>query len=153
MENQKRELTRLDIVDLMACLPHRYPFLMIDRIIDIDGEESATGIKNISYNEPIFQGHFPGKPIFPGVLILEGMAQTAGAIVIANRQGAGANNIVYLLTIDKAKFRKPSVPGDQLRYHIQKLQLRRNMGRYLARAMVGDDLIAEAEIGAMIAPE
>ncbi|MCF6327797.1 MAG: 3-hydroxyacyl-ACP dehydratase FabZ [Devosiaceae bacterium] len=144
------KLTCLEIDDLLNCLPHRYPFLMLDKIIDINGDESATGIKNISYNEPIFQGHFPGNPIFPGVLIIEGMAQTAGAIVIAAEREKGLSHLVYMLTIDKAKFRKPAVPGDRLEYHIKKIRRRNNIGRYYARAMVGENLIAEAEVGAMI---
>jgi 3-hydroxyacyl-[acyl-carrier-protein] dehydratase len=145
-----RQLSRLDISDILRCLPHRYPFLMIDRIIDIDGDESAVGIKNITFNEPIFQGHFPDKPVFPGVLIIEGMAQTAGAIVVAHDSGTGERNIVLMLTIDKAKFRKPAGPGDQLEYHIRKIQRRRTVGRYQATAIVGGTVIAEAEIGAMI---
>jgi len=143
-------MTTLQIHDLLECLPHRYPFLMIDRIEGIKGDERAIGIKNVTINEPIFQGHFPGKPVFPGVLIIEGMAQTAGATVIAQERYRGGNHIVYMLTIDKAKFRKPAVPGDRLEYHITKIQRRRNVGRYEAKAMVGDTLIAEAEIGAMI---
>ena len=146
-------LTSLEIGDILECLPHRYPFLMIDRIIDIDGDESAIGIKNVSYNEPIFQGHFPGKPIFPGVLIIEAMAQTAGAIVIAHDARAGGpKSIVLMLTIDKAKFRKPAGPGDRIEFHIRKIHRRRTVGRYEARAMVDGVLIAEAEVGAMIAP-
>ena len=144
------QLTTLDIGDILAALPHRYPFLMIDRIIDIDGDDSAVGIKNVTFNEPIFQGHFPGNPVFPGVLIIEGMAQTAGAIVIAHDGAAGGKKVVLMLTIDKAKFRKPAHPGDRLEYHIRKIQRRRSVGRYEARAMVDGQLIAEAEIGAMI---
>ena len=144
------QLTTLDIGDILAALPHRYPFLMIDRIVDIDGDDSAVGIKNITFNEPIFQGHFPGNPVFPGVLIIEGMAQTAGAIVIAHDGAAGGKKVVLMLTIDKAKFRKPAHPGDRLEYHIRKIHRRRSVGRYEARAMVDGQLIAEAEIGAMI---
>lgn len=144
------ELAQLDITRILECLPHRYPFLMIDRIIRINGDETAVGIKNVTFNEPIFQGHFPGKPIFPGVLIIEGMAQTAGAIVIAHDAALGTKNMVLMLTIDKAKFRKPAEPGDQLEYHIRKLQRRRNVGKYEARALVDGTVIAEAEIGAMI---
>lgn len=148
-----RQLSALDIDEILKCLPHRYPFLMIDRIIDIDGDESAIGIKNISYNEPIFQGHFPGKPVFPGVLIIEAMAQTAGAIVIAHDKAAGVGkSIVLMLTIDKAKFRKPAGPGDTIQFHIRKIHRRRTVGRYEARAMVDGVLIAEAEVGAMIVP-
>lgn len=148
-----KALTSLDLATIMECLPHRYPFLMVDKIVDIDGDESAVGIKNITYNEPMFQGHFPGKPIFPGVLIVEGMAQTAGAIVIAQQRHNGGRFIVYMLTIDKAKFRRPAGPGDRLEYHIKKIQRRRNVGRYHAEAIVDGVVVAEAEIGAMIAEE
>lgn len=147
------EITNLDLDDILKCLPHRYPFLMIDKIINIDGDNSAIGIKNITYNEPMFQGHFPGKPIFPGVLIIEGMAQTAGAIVIAEQLSAGKKFVVYMLTIDKAKFRKPAVPGDKLEYHIRKIHRRRNVGRYEAKAIVDGVVVAEAEVGAMITEE
>lgn len=146
-------LTSLDLQTILECLPHRYPFLMVDKIVDIDGDESATGIKNITYNEPIFQGHFPGKPVFPGVLIIEGMAQTAGAIVIAQHLESDSRHIVYMLTIDKAKFRKPCGPGDKLEYHIKKIHRRRNVGRYQAQAIVDGVVVAEAEIGAMITEE
>jgi 3-hydroxyacyl-[acyl-carrier-protein] dehydratase len=139
--------------EVMECLPHRYPFLMVDRIIDIDRDESAVGIKNITYNEPMFQGHFPGKPVFPGVLIIEGMAQTAGAIVTALERKAGGRFIVYMLTIDKAKFRRPAGPGDRLEYHIKKMHRRRNVGRYEAKAIVDGKVIAEAEVSAMISEE
>jgi 3-hydroxyacyl-[acyl-carrier-protein] dehydratase len=147
------DLTSLSLDEIMDCLPHRYPFLMVDRIVDINGDESAVGIKNITYNEPIFQGHFPGKPVFPGVLIVEGMAQTAGAIVIARERAKGQRFIVYMLTIDKAKFRRPALPGDRLEYHIRKVQRRRNVGRYEAKALVDGVVVAEAEIGAMISEE
>jgi 3-hydroxyacyl-[acyl-carrier-protein] dehydratase len=145
-----KEMATLEIGDILEALPHRYPFLMIDRIIEIDGDDSAIGIKNVTFNEPIFQGHFPGNPVFPGVLIIEGMAQTAGAIVIAHDNVEGVKKIVLMLTIDKAKFRKPAHPGDRLEYHIRKIHRRRTVGRYEARAMVDGQLIAEAEIGAMI---
>jgi len=144
------ELAAMSIADILQSLPHRYPMLMIDRIIDIDGDETATGIKNVTFNEPIFQGHFPGNPIFPGVLIIEGMAQTAGAIVIHHDRGTGKKNIVLMLGVDKAKFRKPAGPGDKIEYHIAKIQRRRNVGRYSAKAIVDGTIIAEAEITAMI---
>lgn len=146
----EKKLGELDISDILECLPHRYPFLMIDKIIDIDGDDSAIGVKNVSYNEPMFQGHFPDKPIFPGVLMIEGMAQTAGAIVIALERASGKKFIVYMLTIDKAKFRKPTGPGDRVEYHIKKLHRRRNIGRYYAQAKVNGVVVAEAEVGAMI---
>jgi 3-hydroxyacyl-[acyl-carrier-protein] dehydratase len=152
-KSEGRQLSTLDINEILNCLPHRYPFLMIDRIIEIDRDESAIGIKNVSFNEPIFQGHFPGKPVFPGVLIIEAMAQTAGAIVIAHDAKAGVGkSIVLMLTIDKAKFRKPAGPGDKIEFHIRKIHRRRTVGRYEARAIVDGVLIAEAEVGAMIVP-
>lgn len=147
-----RQLDAMQIGDILKALPHRYPFLMIDRIVDIDGVETAIGIKNVSVNEPIFQGHFPGDPVFPGVLIIEGMAQTAGAIVVAAGAVGGETHIVYLLTVDKCKFRKPARPGDRIEYHIKKLRHRANMGWYEAKAKVDGVVIAEAEIGAMVSP-
>ncbi len=147
-----KALAAIDIDRILQLLPHRYPFLMIDRIIEVDGDESAIGIKNVSVNEPIFQGHFPGNPVFPGVLIIEGMAQTAGAIAIAADQTKG-QHIVYMVTVDKCKFRKPARPGDTIEYHIRKIRRRSAMGWYEARAMVGTTLIAEAEVGAMVMVE
>jgi len=147
-----KELTSIDIDRILQLLPHRYPFLMIDKIIEVDSDDSAIGIKNVSFNEPIFQGHFPGNPVFPGVLIIEGMAQTAGAIAIAADQTRG-RHIVYMVTVDKCKFRKPARPGDVIEYHIRKIRRRSAMGWYEARAMVGSTLIAEAEVGAMVMVE
>ena len=145
-----RELTTMDIQEILKHLPHRYPMLMIDRIIEVNGNESAIGIKNVTFNAPIFQGHFPGEPVFPGVLIIEGMAQTAGAIAIAAGTGAGEDHIVYLLTVDKCKFRKPARPGDRIEYHIRKIRHRMTMGWFEAKAMVDGVVIAEAEVGAMV---
>ena len=145
-------LETLDIDAILRCLPHRYPFLMIDRIINIDSDNAAVGIKNVSANEPIFQGHFPGNPVFPGVLIIEGMAQTAGAIAI-HADKTGGNHLVYMVTVDKCKFRKPARPGDVIEYHIKKIRRRSAMGWYEARAMVDGTLIAEAEVGAMVMHE
>ncbi|WP_332690167.1 3-hydroxyacyl-ACP dehydratase FabZ [Devosia sp.] len=144
------ELGAMSIAEILKSLPHRYPFLMIDKIIKIDRDETAVGIKNVTFNEPIFQGHFPENPIFPGVLIIEGMAQTAGAIVIKHDAGGGKKNIVLMLGVDKAKFRKPAGPGDTIEFHIAKIQRRRNVGRYEAKAIVDGTIIAEAEITAMI---
>jgi 3-hydroxyacyl-[acyl-carrier-protein] dehydratase len=150
--SESSELTTIDIDRILQLLPHRYPFLMIDRIIEVNSDDSAIGIKNVSVNEPIFQGHFPGNPVFPGVLIIEGMAQTAGAIAIAADQTKG-RHIVYMVTVDKCKFRKPAKPGDVIEYHIRKIRRRSAMGWYEARAMVGTTLIAEAEVGAMVMVE
>ncbi len=147
-----KELTSMQIGDILKVLPHRYPFLLIDRIIEIDGDNSGIGIKNVSVNEPIFQGHFPGEPVFPGVLIIEGMAQTAGAMAIAAGAANGEQHIVYLLTVDKCKFRKPAKPGDRIEYHIKKLKRRMTMGWFEAKAIVDGVVIAEAEVGAMVSP-
>ena len=147
-----KKLEAFDIQKILASLPHRYPFLLVDRIIDIDGDDSCIGIKNVTINEPHFQGHFPERPVHPGVLIIEGMAQTAGAIAIAADQTKG-RHIVYMVTVDKCKFRKPARPGDVIEYHIKKIRRRSAMGWYEARAMVGSTLIAEAEVGAMVMVE
>ena len=153
MSNTVNDATQLDamsITQILEALPHRYPFLMIDRIVEINGDESAIGIKNVTYNEPIFTGHFPESPVFPGVLIIEGMAQTAGAIVIKHDGNSGGKKIVLMLGVDKAKFRKPAGPGDTIEFHIAKIHRRRNVGRYAAEAKVNGAVIAEAEITAMI---
>ncbi|WP_175868775.1 3-hydroxyacyl-ACP dehydratase FabZ [Bartonella gabonensis] len=147
-----RDLEAVDIGKLLSILPHRYPFLLIDRIVDIDGEQEAIGIKNVTINEPHFTGHFPAKPIMPGVLILEAMAQTAGAIALLNL-GNKQTNLVYLMTVDNAKFRKPVMPGDQLKIHVQLLKKRSGMRRFLCVAKVEDVRVAEAEIAAMIVEE
>ncbi|MBB4050596.1 3-hydroxyacyl-[acyl-carrier-protein] dehydratase [Devosia subaequoris] len=144
------ELNAMSIAEILEALPHRYPFLMIDKIIDINGDESAIGVKNVTFNEPIFLGHFPNNPIFPGVLIIEGMAQTAGAIVIKHDSNGGRKNIVLMLGVDNARFRKPAGPGDTIEFHITKMHRRRNVGRYEAKAKVNGTVIAEAEITAMI---
>jgi 3-hydroxyacyl-[acyl-carrier-protein] dehydratase len=147
----RTELTSMDIGTILEVLPHRYPFLMIDRIVDIDGDRSAVGIKNVTFNEPIFTGHFPDDPVFPGVLIIEGMAQTCGAMAIKAQLGTG-KHVVYLLTVDKCKFRKPARPGDRIEYHIRKVRQRMTMGWFECRAMVDGIVIAEAEVGAMVSP-
>jgi 3-hydroxyacyl-[acyl-carrier-protein] dehydratase len=140
------------ILKILEALPHRYPFLLVDRIIQIDGDDSAIGIKNVTFNEPQFQGHFPGQPIFPGVLMIEGMAQTAGAICIL-KSGVGKTKGVYFLTIDKAKFRKTVGPGDVIEYHMTKKAQRKTMWWYRGEAKVAGELVAEAEVGAMLIGE
>ncbi|WP_074380759.1 3-hydroxyacyl-ACP dehydratase FabZ [Bartonella doshiae] len=146
---ETKSLEAIDIEKLLSILPHRYPFLLIDRIVEIDGEQEAVGIKNVTINEPHFTGHFPAKPVMPGVLILEAMAQTAGAIALLNL-GDKQTNLVYLMTVDNAKFRKPVMPGDQLRIRVQLLKKRSGMRRFLCVAEVENIRVAEAEIAAMI---
>jgi len=139
----------LDIMQLMKLLPHRYPFLLVDKIIDIDGDDSAIGIKNVTINEPHFLGHFPEQPVMPGVLIIEAMAQTAGAISI-RALATRKPSLVYFMTIDNAKFRRPVVPGDQLRIHVRKLKKRGNILKFACEATVDGSKAAEAEISAMM---
>jgi 3-hydroxyacyl-[acyl-carrier-protein] dehydratase len=149
MEDQPAVLQAFDIGRILELLPHRYPFLMVDRIVDIDGDNAAVGIKNVTFNEPHFTGHFPGRPVMPGVLIIEGIAQTAGAICMASMKAA-TPQFVYFMTIDECKFRKPVVPGDVLEYHVKKLKHRRNIWRFAGEAKVGDVLVAEAIVSAMM---
>jgi 3-hydroxyacyl-[acyl-carrier-protein] dehydratase len=139
-----------DIHEILRLLPHRYPFLMVDRVIDMRGDDHAVGIKNITVNEPQFMGHFPDNPVMPGVLVIEGMAQTAGVLCLRGMPRTERQRKVFFLTIDKAKFRKPAIPGDTLEYHVDKIAHRRNMWWYKAEAKVGSALIAEAEVGALV---
>lgn len=150
MNDMTTALDSVGIADILKALPHRYPFLMVDRISSIRGDDFAIGIKNVTANEPQFLGHFPNNPVFPGVLMIEGMAQTAGVICIRS-VAASETKLVYFMTIDKAKFRKPVVPGDTIEYHVTKLVRKRNIWWYRAEAKVAGELVAEAEIGAMIA--
>lgn len=145
------ELSAMDIKELLSVLPHRFPMLMLDRIIEIDGDDSAIGVKCVTINEPWAQGHFPGQPIFPGVLIIEAIAQTAGAIAM---RGAGENaSSMLLLGVDQARFRSPAHPGDVLHFHLKKEQRRRQVGRYQGIAKVGERVVAEALITAMFVPQ
>ena len=144
-------LEAIDIAGILRAIPHRYPFLMVDRIISIRGDDFAIGIKNVTANEPQFQGHFPDNPVFPGVLLLEGMAQTAGVICMQMLGRNGAGSGVYFLTIDKARFRKPVHPGDTVEYHMTKTARRKNMWWYRGEARVAGQIVAEGELGAIIA--
>jgi 3-hydroxyacyl-[acyl-carrier-protein] dehydratase len=148
-----RILESHDIQKLLTLLPHRYPFLLVDRIIEARGDESCIGIKNVTANEPQFMGHFPGRPIMPGVLLIEGMGQTAGALCVASIGPADRPPAVYLMTVDKAKFRKPVVPGDRVEFHMNKFAKRRNMWWFRGEAKVDGVLVCEAEISAMLLME
>lgn len=152
MSESIARLEAADILKLLRLLPHRYPLLLVDRIIDINGDDSATGIKNVTFNEPHFQGHFPDHPVMPGVLIIEAMAQTAGAICV-NATGADKPSLVYFMTIDNAKFRRPVVPGDRLEIHVKKTKKRGNIWRFACEATVDGLKAAEAEISAMLSPK
>jgi 3-hydroxyacyl-[acyl-carrier-protein] dehydratase len=149
MDETVTKLDTADISEILKLLPHRYPFLMIDRIIEIRGDESGIGIKNVTANEPQFQGHFPGNPIFPGVLLIEGMAQTGGVLCI-RALGVAKPKSIYFMTIDKAKFRKPVLPGDTVEYHLKRMARRRSMWWFRCEAKVSGQLVAEAEVGAVI---
>lgn len=141
---------RAETADIMKLLPHRYPFLLVDRIVDMDGDRSATGIKNVTANEPYFQGHFPGNPVMPGVLLIEGMAQTAGALCMRFVGEFDVPPLVYFMAIDKARFRRPVIPGDTIHYHVQKIRNRGQVWRFRARALVDGNVVAEAEVSAVI---
>lgn len=147
------QLEAADIQQILNALPHRYPFLLVDRIRDIEGDRKGVGIKNVTINEPHFMGHFPGKPIMPGVLIIEALAQTAGAITIFAQKSANpaANPAsVFFMTIDNCKFRKPVVPGDQLELHVELIKRRGPASRFTGKAFVDGQMVAEAELMAMV---
>ena len=131
-------------------IPHRYPFLLIDGIQTLTPDESATGIKNVSVNEPFFEGHFPDRPVMPGVLIIESMAQTAGCLVVASLGKESEGKLVYFMTIENARFRKPVVPGDRLVINVQKLRSRGSVFKFSGKAFVCEVLAAEATFSAMI---
>lgn len=153
MAETSTTLEAADIAAILKALPHRYPFLMVDRIIEMRNGESAVGIKNVTFNEPQFMGHFPDRPVFPGVLMIEGMAQTAGALcLLSGMVEGGASKQVLFLTIDKAKFRRPVGPGDTIEYHMMKLKRKNDMWWFRGEAKVAGKLVAEAEVGAMVAP-
>jgi len=143
----------LDIIEIQEILPHRYPFLLVDRITDMDKGKSIIGYKNISISEPAFQGHFPGHPIYPGVMILEGMAQAGGILALKSNDLTTEelkNKVIYFMSIDKAKFRSPVKPGDKLEYKIEVKKLRGNIIVLDGKAYVDEALVAEAELKAMI---
>ena len=144
-----REMQTLEIGEIMEMIPHRYPFLLIDQVKDIVLGESATGIKNVTINEPFFQGHFPGHPIMPGVLIIEAMAQTS-AVMVVETMGRKEGRLVYFMTVDQARFRKPVVPGDRVELRVEKQRARGNVWKFKGEAYVDGTLKAEAVYSAMI---
>lgn len=139
-----------DICTIMDMIPHRYPLLLIDRIIDFVPDDSLKAIKNVTFNEPHFNGHFPGSPIMPGVLIVEAIAQTAAVFAVKTLGDAAKGKLVYFMSIDNAKFRKPVVPGDSLYLIVKKLQVRGNVWKFSGEATVNDKKVAEATVTAMI---
>lgn len=158
MENQDRPAETgaaattktIDIGRITQMIPHRYPFLMIDRVVDLVSGESCVGIKNVTINEPFFQGHFPQRPVMPGVLVIEAMAQTAAVIVVEKLGAESEGRLVYFMTIEEARFRRPIGPGDQVRIHCRKERSRANVWKFSAEARVDGALCAEATYSAMI---
>lgn len=140
----------VDIAGIMQAIPHRYPFLLIDRVVELFPDVSAIGIKNVTANEAFFQGHFPGRPVMPGVLIIESMAQTAAVLVVGTLGPEEAGKLVYFMSVEGAKFRRPVGPGDQLRIHVEKLRNRGNVWKFSAIARVDGAAVAEAVYTAMI---
>lgn len=145
--------TEIGIQRIMEMIPHRHPFLMIDRVVDVVANERATGIKNVSINEPYFQGHFPARAVMPGVLIVEAMAQTAAVLVVHTLGREAEGKLVYFMSVENARFRRPVFPGDRLDVHILKQRNRGNVWKFEGRAKVGEALMAEAVFAAMILDE
>jgi beta-hydroxyacyl-ACP dehydratase FabZ len=139
----------MDVGQIMALLPHRYPFLLVDRILEVQGTQKIVGLKNVTINEPFFQGHFPGHPIMPGVLIVEAMAQTGG-LLLMDQVKDRENKVVYFMSLDAVKFRKPVVPGDQLRMEVEMLQFRGKIAKMKGVALVDGQVATEAEMMACV---
>lgn len=147
---QKSVIEAYGIAQIMQSIPHRFPFLLIDRVIDLIPDHSATGLKNVTINENFFQGHFPTEPVMPGVLIVESMAQTAAVLVVATLGPDAQGKLVYFMSVEGAKFRRPVVPGDQILVHVTKLQRRVNVWKFSGVAKVDGQVVAEATYAAMI---
>ncbi|MBV9858861.1 MAG: 3-hydroxyacyl-ACP dehydratase FabZ [Alphaproteobacteria bacterium] len=148
-----RPVVQLDVQRIMEMIPHRHPFLMIDRVVDVVADQRAVGIKNVSINEEYFQGHFPARPVMPGVLIIEAMAQTAAVLVVHTLGAESEGKLVYFMSVDNARFRRPVVPGDCLHVHVEKQRHRGNVWKFQGRAEVDGNLAAEAVFAAMILNE
>ena len=147
------QVTQVDVQRIMEMIPHRHPFLMIDKVVDMVANERATGIKNVSINEGYFQGHFPARPVMPGVLIIEAMAQTAAVLVVHTLGPEAEGKLVYFMSVDNARFRRPVFPGDRLDVYVAKQRHRGNVWKFEGQAKVGDNLMAEAVFAAMILNE
>jgi 3-hydroxyacyl-[acyl-carrier-protein] dehydratase len=143
----------IDINRIMEMIPHRYPILLVDRVLEITPGEGAVGLKNVTMNEPQFMGHFPGFPVMPGVLIVESMAQTAAIVVVEDLGEKAEGRVVYFMTIDNARFRKPVVPGDSMEIHVKKIRARNNVWKFKGKAIVDGKVCAEATFSAMITDE
>lgn len=150
MDDHAERVGEIDINTIMRMIPHRYPFLLIDKVVDVVIDQSAVGIKNVSIAEPHFQGHFPTRPVMPGVLIIESMAQTAAVLVVKSLGAEAEGKLVYFMSVDKARFRKPVVPGDVLHVHVEKERRRGNVWRFAGMAKVNGTLVSEATFSAMI---
>jgi len=140
----------IDIHGIMQMIPHRYPFLLVDRVLDIEPYKTAVGVKNVTINDQFFQGHFPTRPVMPGVLIIESMAQTSAVLVVRSLGEEAKGKLVFFMSIDSARFRKPVVPGDRLILHCETVRHRGNVWKFDGRAMVDEKLVAEATFAAMI---
>jgi 3-hydroxyacyl-[acyl-carrier-protein] dehydratase len=149
----EEQVTQVDVQRIMKMIPHRHPFLMIDKVVDMVANERATGIKSVSINENYFQGHFPTRPVMPGVLIIEAMAQTAAVLVVHTLGPESEGKLVYFMSVDNARFRRPVFPGDRLDVYVTKQRHRGNVWKFEGRAKVGDTLMAEAVFAAMILNE
>ncbi len=149
-ENSEENKVNIDINKIMKMIPHRYPILLIDRVLEIERGQGAVSLKNVTMNEPHFMGHFPGFPVMPGVLIIEAMAQTAALVVVDFMGDDAAGKVVYFMSIDSAKFRKPVTPGDSMHIHVDKVQSRGPVWKFKGVAKVNDQVCAEAMFSAMI---
>lgn len=150
MSGKSETTVEIDINGIMGMIPHRYPFLLVDKVIDLVADERAVGVKCVTIAEPHFQGHFPVRPVMPGVLIIEAMAQTSAVLVAHTLAGEAADKLVYFMSIDGARFRKPVVPGDVLHIHVVKKQTRGPVWKFEGKAMVGDTVVADATFAAML---
>jgi len=150
LKNPDAVSREIDIAGILRMLPHRYPFIMVDRIVDFVPGESAVGVKNVSINEPYFQGHFPNNPVMPGVLIIEAMAQTAATLVVKTVGAEAEGKLVYFMSVENARFRKPVFPGDTMHIHVTKQHNRGAVWKFIATAKVDGRLVAEARYTAMI---